>query len=169
LDHDRLDLSVEAVAIESPWDKLFTKVELDTAKARLEEFGYFKRLGVPTVSSSQLSPDELPVTGAYPEGATKQLVVNAYERDARARERCINHFGPICYVCEFDFEKAYGALGKGFIQVHHLAPFGLREGPRLTDPIIDLRPVCANCHCMLHRRNPPVAIEELRQIIKTKP
>jgi hypothetical protein len=30
------------------------------------------------------------------------------------------------------------------------------------DPIKDLRPVCPNCHAMLHRRTPAYTIEELK-------
>lgn len=33
------------------------------------------------------------------------------------------------------------------------------------DPISDLRPVCPNCHAMLHKKNPPYTIDELREII----
>ncbi|MEY4821793.1 MAG: hypothetical protein RLY72_1445, partial [Planctomycetota bacterium] len=29
------------------------------------------------------------------------------------------------------------------------------------DPVKDLRPVCANCHRMLHRQRPPLTIEQL--------
>lgn len=36
----RLDLSVEAVALQSPWNKLFTAAELATARDRLTQFGY---------------------------------------------------------------------------------------------------------------------------------
>ena len=38
--HDRLDLSVEAVALQSPWNNLFTPAELATARARLRQSGY---------------------------------------------------------------------------------------------------------------------------------
>lgn len=40
LKHDRLDLSVEAVALQSPWNRLFTATELATARDRLRHFGY---------------------------------------------------------------------------------------------------------------------------------
>jgi hypothetical protein len=40
LKHGRLDLSVEAVALQSPWNKLFTEAELATARNRLKQFGY---------------------------------------------------------------------------------------------------------------------------------
>jgi hypothetical protein len=40
LEYNRLDLSVEAVALQSPWNKLFTAKELATARDRLRQFGY---------------------------------------------------------------------------------------------------------------------------------
>ncbi|MGI2172402.1 HNH endonuclease [Shewanella sp. MF05960] len=65
-------------------------------------------------------PDDVPPqpTG-FTEGALKQVTINAYERDPKARKACIAKFGAICQVCDFDFEKTYGAIGKGFIHVHH--------------------------------------------------
>jgi uncharacterized protein len=40
LKHKRLDLSVEAVALQTPWNRLFTAEELATARDRLRQFGY---------------------------------------------------------------------------------------------------------------------------------
>ena len=36
----RLDLSVEALALQEPWSALFTDAELDAARHRLKELGY---------------------------------------------------------------------------------------------------------------------------------
>jgi 5-methylcytosine-specific restriction protein A len=165
-DYDRFDLSVEAVALEVPWRELFTAEELATAEARLRQFGYFDPLRSKPSPSTQLSPDELPNEDQFPEGAKTQITVSAYERDPKARSSCIQHFGAVCYVCGFDFEKKYGIIGRGFINVHHLAPFAARSGLRLTDPKTDLRPVCPNCHSMLHRSTPPIPIATLKQIIR---
>jgi 5-methylcytosine-specific restriction protein A len=33
-----------------------------------------------------------------------------------------------------------------------------------VDPIKDLRPVCPNCHAIIHRTDPPCSVDELRQI-----
>jgi hypothetical protein len=65
-----------------------------------------------------------------------------------------------CAVCSFDFEKAYGAIGRGFIEAHHIDPIGERTSPSLTS-VRDFLPVCSNCHRMLHRRCPPFAEHEL--------
>jgi 5-methylcytosine-specific restriction protein A len=68
-------------------------------------------------------------------------------------------------VCGFDFGKAYGPNLEGFIHVHHLTPLAsIRERYRVN-PKRDLRPICANCHAVVHRREPPYAIEEVQQMI----
>lgn len=92
-------------------------------------------------------------------------MVNSYERNPIARQKCIEHWKPICSVCQFDFEEKYGELGKGFIHVHHLVPISNIGDTYQVDPINDLRPVCPNCHAMLHKKNPPLTIEELQQNI----
>lgn len=96
------------------------------------------------------------------EGTIRQVIVNAYERSVEARTICINHYGLNCSICGFNFEKFYGETGSGFIHVHHLKPLGeIRKGYQL-DPIRDLRPVCPNCHAMLHQRQPAYSIDQLK-------
>ena len=34
------------------------------------------------------------------------------------------------------------------------------------DPINDLIPVCSNCHTMLHKKEPPLLPEELKEIMR---
>ncbi len=102
----------------------------------------------------------------YREGDVRRVLVNAYERDRAARRACIDHFGAICAVCNFRFEERYGPLGSGFMHVHHLVPLSEIKADSKVDPIRDLRPVCPNCHAMLHRRQPPFSIEELRKMLR---
>lgn len=109
-------------------------------------------------------PSDVPVMLA--EGLKKTIVVNTYERNPKAREKCIEYWKPICSVCNFDFENKYGELGKGFIHVHHLVPISEIGESYEIDPVNDLRPVCPNCHAMLHRINPPLTIEELKEKLK---
>ena len=63
-------------------------------------------------------------------------------------------------VCGFNFEDRYGTHGKGFIHVHHLDP--LAQGEREVVPERDLRPVCPNCHYMLHRNGKLLSPEVLK-------
>lgn len=107
-------------------------------------------------------PDELEVSEKLFEGIPKTVLVNSYERNPMARAKCIEHHGVQCVVCSFDFEKLYGDIGKGFIHVHHLTQLSeIRQGYEV-DPVNDLRPVCPNCHAMLHKKNPPFTIDELK-------
>jgi 5-methylcytosine-specific restriction protein A len=100
------------------------------------------------------------------EGARQTITVNVYERDPVARLRCIQHWGLKCSVCSFDFVAVYGELGKGFIHVHHLKPLGEIGVQYELDPINDLRPVCPNCHAMLHRARPALSLEQLDEICR---
>jgi predicted HNH restriction endonuclease len=96
------------------------------------------------------------------EGALHRVTANRFERNPIARRACIAHYGDSCIVCGFSFEKVFGLRGKGFIHVHHLSPLARQQGSYTVDPIRDLRPVCPNCHAMLHRDDPPTSIDDLR-------
>jgi hypothetical protein len=109
-------------------------------------------------------------THAGAEGKRISVLVNKYERDPKNRRICIRYYHAICQACDFDFSATYGEIGAGYIHVHHLHPLAGCDGKAKTpDPIKDLRPVCPNCHEMLHRGDPlhPKTIEELKEIIKT--
>lgn len=110
-------------------------------------------------------PDEIETRPQYIEGASKQVLVNAYERDPKARQACLERHGFDCIVCGFNFEARYGHRGKDFIHVHHLKPMALRDGEYELNPVEDLRPVCPNCHAMLHRGERVLNIEELRVLV----
>ena len=110
--------------------------------------------------------EEVLAARSYPEGATKQISVNVYERNPEARRRCISHYGCSCLVCGFNFKKNFGELGTGFIHVHHLKPLGEIKKEYQVNPIKDLRPVCPNCHAMIHRDAEALSIQKLKQLIK---
>ncbi len=122
----------------------------------------------PAPNAPQDYPDEVPASGSYPEGASKRVYVNAYERNRTARDSCISHFGSACSVCGFDFEVAYGEVGKGFIHVHHVKQLSTVGEGYEVDPLKDLRPVCPNCHAMLHRTTPAMPIEALREMLRVR-
>ena len=110
-------------------------------------------------------PDEILVK-EYTEGSVRQVVVNVYERDRAARQACIGHYGLACVVCGLVFEDRYGKHGADYIHVHHLVPISEVGDRYEVDPIKDLRPICPNCHAMVHRRYPPLSIEEVRRELK---
>jgi len=122
---------------------------------------YLKKYGEPDNYFSEEFNDEEKLK----EGLTKKISVNIYERNPIARKRCIEHFGAKCKVCEFDFEKEFGAIGKGFIHVHHLVDIATIGKEYEVDFMKDLIPVCPNCHAMLHRKKPAFSIDELKELL----
>ncbi len=116
-------------------------------------------------TKASIYPDELDDEADIHEGAKKKVLVNRYERDKRARLKCIEHYGYKCFACEFDFTDRYGDHGTGFIHVHHLKPLHKIAKDYIVDPVNDLRPVCPNCHAMIHYRGGLLSIEELRAIL----
>lgn len=137
---------------------------LNRKEERLVEFGVTMLCSLlPLCKSGFRSPDE--VLG-FPEGAVSKVLVNKYERDPRNRSRAILVHGLSCLVCGFNFEAMYGALGEDYIVVHHLVPVSSIGENYEVNPLSDLATVCANCHAMLHRREPPLGIEDLRSELR---
>lgn len=112
-----------------------------------------------------LSVEELPSEIEYVEGAARPILVNAYERNRRALEKCLRHYGSSRGVCRFNFEARYGESAAGCIQVHHIVPIAKVGKEYRLNPITDIRPVCPNCHAVIHRREPPFSIEEVNQML----
>lgn len=120
-----------------------------------------------TVQSLEFSlPDEVLPSVEFVEGAVRQITVNAYERDPKVRRRCIAAHGTDCCVCGFSFGDRYGSVADGYIHVHHLRPLAEVGGEHVVDPVLDLRPVCPNCHAVLHRRVPAFSIEDVQAFLQ---
>jgi 5-methylcytosine-specific restriction enzyme A len=91
-----------------------------------------------------------------------RTTVNKYERCPRARALCLARYGMKCFACETLLSGVYGKAATSLIHVHHLTPVSeLPEGFEIV-PERDLRPVCPNCHSVIHSRQPHYSIEELR-------
>ena len=88
------------------------------------------------------------------------------ERNRRLAEEAKRIHGHVCSVCDFDFERFYGASGAGYIEAHHVVPFHtIPAGAEVAlSPREDFSVVCANCHRMLHR-DPYPTVAELRAIV----
>jgi 5-methylcytosine-specific restriction protein A len=109
-------------------------------------------------------PEEL--TGTYWEGLPAKVLVNRYEREPRARVGCLKHYGCRCAGCGLLMSDKYGARAEGLIHVHHIIPQASKKQGYEVDPINDLRPVCPNCHAVIHRYDPPLSLEELTKAIQ---
>ena len=155
----RIDLSVECVVIDLRFQSLFTESELTIAHQRL---GGAPESAFPVTRDHELFPEEVSDDDEFVEGTSRRISVNAYERNPRARAACLKHFGAVCQVCDLDFKSKYGEVGEGFMHVHHKRPLATLKANYKVNPLKDLVPVCPNCHSMLHRREPPFDVEQLR-------
>ena len=105
---------------------------------------------------------------AFIEGGRTAVLVNAYERSAAARQACIDHHGAKCAICDFDFADRYGPQLEGFIHVHHVVPLHMLSEEHVVDPINDLRPVCPNCHAVIHSRNPEFSMAAVQALLRSR-
>ena len=165
---DRLPIEVLEEEIPSVrWIRLqLSGVLLDPSEAR-----GLKRLWrdhVKQVDSAPFTlPEETTPAGRH-EGKPGMVEVNRYERNAKNRAACIQRWGYQCRVCGFDFAETYGELGLNYIHVHHLEELSRMGGSRTVDPVKDMRPVCANCHAMLHRERPSLSINQLKRRLQIR-
>ena len=105
-------------------------------------------------------------TSQHLEGSSSSVLVTVYERNPLARRQCIEHYGSSCFCCGFSFGETYGEAFSGYIHVHHITPVSTRGGKHRVDAIHDLRPVCPNCHAVIHSRTPPIEPSELKKLLK---
>ena len=143
-------------------------VELDALLPSLKEISYEVEWSESSALDEETFPEEVVDAQTYYEGVTKQITVNVYERSAKARRACITQYGVDCFVCGFNFKSVYGDAGDGFIHVHHLKPLSEVGEEYKLDPVKDLRPVCPNCHAMIHRRIPAYTIKEMKRLLSKK-
>lgn len=148
-------LNAEAPGV--PWDHVYESGRSVPTKSEAAVHSLWQRFGP---QHETRDPSELP-QGLFPEGAVRTIVVNRYERDPRARAACVEHWGQACLACGLDFASVYGELGKGFIHVHHLTPVSQLGPDYQVDPVADLRPLCPNCHAMVHTQDPPLSPDDL--------
>jgi len=118
-----------------------------------------------TPSSRRTTRPQAKEPTVYYEGATGQVLTTRYERDPVARAECLKHYGSNCFVCGFNSGEAYGPEAEGIIHIHHLIPLSQIGSKYEVDPIRDLRPVCPNCHAVIHRHKQAYSIEEVKQML----
>ena len=111
----------------------------------------------------------------HQEGKIVQKNLTTHERNKNLRDHCIAYFRAlhhgriVCECCGFDFGKAYGEWGEGYIEVHHLLPISQTEGQHDVNPEKDLVPLCANCHSVIHRGDEGVmSLDQLKERYKGK-
>lgn len=114
-------------------------------------------------------PDEVSLEEeVFHEGALRQIVVNAFERNSAARQKCIEIHGTKCSICTIEFGLFYGDAVDGYIHVHHLKPLSEIGETYTVNPAEDLIPICPNCHAVIHSKKPPYTPEEVRAMISQR-
>ena len=105
------------------------------------------------------------------EGQLRLRTTEYRTRSRQLRISAVRHFSRSGYIhcsaCEFEFGKAYGSIGRGYVQIHHLKPVSFMRGEAMSmgDALANVRPLCANCHQMAHRKTPPLKIAYLKSIV----
>ncbi|MDO5388293.1 MAG: HNH endonuclease [Clostridia bacterium] len=107
----------------------------------------------------------------FKEGSVKSVLVNAYERNPKARKECIEYYKKkngrlFCEICRFDFGKFYGEKFEDKIHIHHLTEISTIGKEYKINPIKDLIPICANCHMIVHNKKPAYKPNEIKEMIK---
>jgi hypothetical protein len=103
------------------------------------------------------------------EGGLECVERNEYERNPRLRQLALLHHGYECCVCRFKFVDVYGEAAANFIHIHHVIPISSYRSAHVVNVETDLVPVCPNCHAVIHLRNPPFTIEEMRSMLRKHP
>ncbi|MEI7884757.1 MAG: HNH endonuclease [Clostridia bacterium] len=140
-------------------------------KQKLDSNKYEEIMALIDSKSNQvLIPEDIPSeeAGKYTEGSKKQIVVNAYERNPKARQACIEIYGTSCIICGFDFGEVYGEDFAGKIHVHHIKPLAEVNDEYEVDPENDLVPVCPNCHMILHSKKDIYTIDDVKSFINNR-
>lgn len=106
---------------------------------------------------------------AEEEGGVKKVYSNRYERSLKLRAKAIAIHGTKCAACEISFSERYGAFAENYIQVHHKRPLSAIGGPTVVDPLLDLIPLCPNCHMMVHLGPKLRSVNEIRQCLGKPP
>ena len=123
-----------------------------------------------TLEPKEDIPDKEELSGEFSEGNVIERTHKVRERDNRVNQKAKGnykekHGGLFCQACGFDFEKKYGILGRNVIECHHIIPVSEMLPGDKTKPK-DIAMLCANCHLIVHKRNPCLTMEELKKLLK---
>ena len=96
------------------------------------------------------------------EGKKRLLVHLSRERDRKlVLQKKWTSPSLACEVCGFSFAYVYGKQAAAYGEVHYLVPLAEAIAERKTS-LEDLALLCANCHRVVHLKNPPFTLEELK-------
>jgi len=135
----------------------------------IEVTGIAGQFAVGLLPPSSISAQRTDYTANGPalsEGTLKTVELTVHERNSTARRLCVAHYGPTCQACGLNYEDKYGLIGADLIHVHHVTPLSAIGEAYQVDPIRDLIPLCATCHHVVHSRNPPYTVAEIKAVVQ---
>lgn len=99
------------------------------------------------------------------EGRLRLVTHLQRERDERlVRLKKKSSSSLACEICGFSFAATYGSSAADYCEAHHLVPLSEVTHTRDTS-VDDLAILCVNCHRVIHLRNPPYALDDVREMI----
>jgi 5-methylcytosine-specific restriction protein A len=120
-------------------------------------------------SDNALISEELTETISIKELHKKKVHLSIERPNSSIIKKIKAKLGYTCEACKFDFEKAYGEIGKKYIEAHHLIPIAdLKEGQSRTISDKDFSVLCSNCHRMIHRFKNSGDINALKKLVKKR-
>jgi 5-methylcytosine-specific restriction protein A len=166
-----LDPNYEGKGMEA-YSKLDKEVfeEFNSDIKRLHQIANEIRLIVdnPELSNevSKIENDETNEADSVKEGQVLYKLHKVRERDRKIidakKKKVLRDKGVLkCEACDFDFEKKYGEMGKGYIECHHLVPLSNFQVNKETK-FEDLALLCSNCHRMIHKNLSVTTIKDFK-------
>lgn len=124
---------------------------------------------VPAIDSTASSSLDVDIhTHAATEGQKRLVLHFQRERNqtvVRNKKRLAASLA--CEICTFSFSR-YGSAASDYCEVYHL--LSLSEVEETTQTRMeDLAILCANCHRVVHLRNPPYTLNEVRSMLAKLP
>lgn len=158
------------------------QAQLDTAEIELVDgyknltnmneqkltIGKLKEILKDQISLADMWQEDLELQSGHWEGSRTSVYVNKYERNAKARQLCIEHYGTDCFICKQNMAAIYGDTASGLVHVHHVKPLAEIGEEYQVDPVKDLVPICPNCHAVIHRKYPPYTVQEVTVMYQVK-
>jgi len=117
----------------------------------------------PAVIARELEAEALDVIR---EGDRIVREISFIKRNAAIVTKAKKLKGYVCEACDLDFGEVYGAIGKCFIEAHHIEPLAGRGGISKKPTVDDFAMLCSNCHRMVHRGESVLSVAQLRAILR---
>jgi 5-methylcytosine-specific restriction protein A len=143
------------------WDELHNKPTLlATLAAAITSASLTEFAEVPDIGDEEAYEGQILVRLHRARERNRKLVTR------RKDQRRVECGGVLtCEACGFDFAAKYGERGEGFAECHHKVP--LAQSGATNTQLVDLAVLCANCHRMIHVREPMLSVAELQALIRS--